>query len=246
MAGEDLLGERHRARRPAEGGRRGPAREAPARIREEAARLDHAPRHGVLPFREEGERDLLAAPDPLEDGEIRRDEQPEVDRVLPVNALEALRDKEMDSGGALGVRGLLARGALPAPPPGHRHGEVAAADGVLADGSHACPALGAREAEVRVAAERLVVVEADPARRDLVRRDLVPKGMSGIVARPRQGPRPRAARASGPASSVRYRMRPSKRTALSSLTGRLWRVSSSCGSGTGGGAGGCRPSRLRS
>ena len=59
------------ARGRSEDGGRDRAREAAARVREEAARLDHAPRHGVLAVREEREGNLLAAADAVQDREVR-------------------------------------------------------------------------------------------------------------------------------------------------------------------------------
>ena len=133
VAREDLLDERHPAGRRRDGRGRLAARETRPRVGEQPARLDHAPRDRILPLREERERNLPAFPHPLEDREIGRQEHSEIDRVLAIDALEALGHEEADARGALRVRSLLAGRALPAPPPGHRDRETPAPYRVLPD-----------------------------------------------------------------------------------------------------------------
>ena len=146
----------------------------------------------------------ISSPSPhaLEDREVRRQEHPEVDRVLAVDALEALGHEEADARRALRVRRLLAGRALPAPPPGHRDGETPAPHRVLADRLHArSPSRHVRPRYAKPP-ERRVVVEAHPAGRDLVGRDVVAQLLGGVVRVPREILARELARRS-PASSVR-------------------------------------------
>ena len=137
VAREDLLDERHPPRRGRDGRGRLASRETRARVGKQPARFDHAPRDRVLSVREERERDLPPFPYALENREVGRQEHPEVDRVLAVDALEALRDEEADARRALRVRRLLAGRSLAAPPPGHGDREASAAHRVLSDRLHA-------------------------------------------------------------------------------------------------------------
>ena len=66
--------------------------------------------------------------------EVGRREEPEVLAVLPVDPLDVLGHDELDPGRELGVRRLLARGALPAPPARYRSDEAAARRRLRRDG----------------------------------------------------------------------------------------------------------------
>src|SRR5262249_16714093 len=92
---EDLLRERHRARRRLHRGGRDRAREARAVVRKEAAMLDDGGADGVESLREFGHRDLFTALDTADEREIRAREKTDVLRVLAVNLLDALRDDEL-------------------------------------------------------------------------------------------------------------------------------------------------------
>ena len=115
------------------------------------------------------QRHLLAAADLVDHAEVGGREDADVLAVLAVDPLDVLGDHDADAGGPLRVGRRLAAGALPAALARHGGDEAAVGDVVLAD-----RLLAARpQADVRIAAERLVEVVADPGGRDLVGADVV-------------------------------------------------------------------------
>ncbi len=171
MPGEDFFRERHGAGSAAR--RRGHdlAREARDVVRVEAAALDDLARDLVRSLREFRKRDRLAPADPVDQRKIGRGEDAEVLAVLPVDPLDVLRDHEPDPGAPFRVRRLFARRALPAALSRDADGESPRLHVPFSD--RLFPA--AREADVRIVAQPLVEVVADPPGRDLVGRDVVPK-----------------------------------------------------------------------
>ncbi len=111
----------------------------------------------------------LAALDALEQPEVGAREQADVLRVLPVDLLDAARDDELHSRLELAVRrGLPARAAALGDA-ADDDAEAAALDAVLLDDA-------AAEADQAVPSERLVVVVANPPRRELVGGDVREEG----------------------------------------------------------------------
>ena len=88
--------------------RRGLAQAAGAVLQQPAAAQDRA---GNLVTRGDDllDVDWLAAPDAIDEAEIGGGKEAEVVGVLPVDALEALRDDQPDAGGFLRERAVLAR-----------------------------------------------------------------------------------------------------------------------------------------
>ena len=154
--------------------RRRVAREARLVVGEEAARADDVGADGIEPGGELLDGDALAGDDPLQDPEVGRGEQADVLAVLPVDLLDALGDHQVHARGELAEGRRLAAGTAPLAEAADDHGEASALDRVLLD--HA-----ALQADHRVPTEGLVVIEADPARRDLVGADVVPELPVGVV-----------------------------------------------------------------
>src|SRR5205823_12215780 len=91
--------------------------------------------------------------------------------VLLVDALDVLRDHELDPRAHLGIGRLLAGGSLPAPLAAHRGDEPAAFYRSAADRE----LLAALEPQVGEIAQRLVVVVTDVGRSDFIGGDVVPQ-----------------------------------------------------------------------
>ncbi len=120
---------------------------------------------GSSPLRELGDRDGLAGLDAGDEAEVRRREEADVLRVLPVDLLDAVRDDELDARLQLAVgRGLAARAAA-LRDTADDDAEAAGLDRVFQD-------LAAAQADQAVPGEGLVVVVADPAGGQLVGRDV--------------------------------------------------------------------------
>src|SRR5207247_4014140 len=100
---------------------------------EQTAVLDDPPGDLALPGGERRQRQLVAAPDLLDDREIGRREHPQVLTILPVDALDILGDHELDARTPLGVWGLLTRRPFPAPLARHRRHVPAALHGPFRD-----------------------------------------------------------------------------------------------------------------
>ncbi len=106
---ENLLAERHRARRRLGRMEHDLALQAGHVVIEQAAVLDDAAGDLAFARRECGERDIFAAFDLVQDREVGRRQHAEVLAVLAIDALDAFGDHELDAGAHLGVGRLLAR-----------------------------------------------------------------------------------------------------------------------------------------
>jgi hypothetical protein len=166
MAREDLLAEGHRAGERRQRRWSDPPLHTRAVVREEAAVLDDGRADRIEIAGELAHRDLFAARDAREEPEVGARQEADVLRVLAVDLLDALRDDELHSGRQLAVgRGLAARAATlrdrpltmtPKPP-------------FLTSSFWMTPP---RKTDEAVPRQRLVVVVANPARGDLVGRDV--------------------------------------------------------------------------
>ena len=165
VRGEDLLAQRHGTRGRGDGGWRDLAFEPRAVVREEAAVLDDRRADGVEALRELRDGDGLARLDARDEPEVRGGQQADVLGVLLVDLLDALRDDELHAGLELAVRRGLAARAAALRSAADDDAEAAGLDRVLAD-------LAAAEADQAVASERLVVIVANPSRRELVGGDV--------------------------------------------------------------------------
>ncbi len=166
VGGENLFGQGHRPGGGGDGRRRELAPQARPVVGEEPARPHDVGRDGVAPLREGLARHPFAPLEPLEQREVGRGEQPDVLGVLPVNLLDARRERDGDAAGQLGVGRRLARRAAALRAPAHDRPEAPALDGVFGDD----PAAQAHQAVTR---QRLVVIVTSPARGELVGRDVV-------------------------------------------------------------------------
>jgi hypothetical protein len=124
------------------------------------------------------DRDRLAALDARQQREVGRGQQADVLAVLAVDLLDVLRDHELHAGLELRVRRRLARTAAALAEAAHDHREAAVLDRVLLHDA-------AAQADQAVARQRLVVVVADPARRQFVGRDVVDQLARWVVAQRR-------------------------------------------------------------
>src|SRR3989442_15501155 len=134
VAGEDLLAQRHwpgRRIRPREDDF---ALEAGDVEVEQSPVLDDAARDLPFALGEGREWDRLAAPHPVDDGEVGGRENSQILTVLAVDALDVLGDDQLDPRAHLGIGGLLARRALAASLAAHRRDEAAALDRPPRDG----------------------------------------------------------------------------------------------------------------
>src|ERR1039457_5263260 len=87
--------------------------------------LDHLLRDLVFPGSEFTERDFFPSANPADQGKVGRSQQPEVLAVLLVDALNILRNCDLNPGAHLRVRRLLATRALAATLAAHRANETA-------------------------------------------------------------------------------------------------------------------------
>jgi hypothetical protein len=142
------------------------AREPRLVVVEQAAVFDDRLRDGVEAARELFERNLFPAADALDEAEVRGRQEPYVLRVLPVNLLDRPGDDQLYPRGLLRVGRGLARRPASLGEAGDDRAEIPLLDFHFLDGLLAHP-------DVNVLAERLVVIETDPAGRNLVGRDVV-------------------------------------------------------------------------
>src|SRR5690606_8089401 len=117
--------------------------------------------------------DRLAAPDALDQAGVGRRQEPDVLGVLAVDLLDRLRDDELHAGLQLAERRGLAARAAALRQSADDDREPAVPDRVAFD-------VSATQADEAVARERLVVVVAHPAGRDLVGRDVVDQLPLGV------------------------------------------------------------------
>src|SRR5204863_7176485 len=110
-----------------------------------------------------------AAPHPVDDGEVRGGQDAQVLTVLPVDALDVLRDHELDPGAHLGVGRLLTRRALAPALAAHRGDEARALHRAAGDGNLVAPF----QPQVGKVAQGFVVVVADVRGGDFVGGDVV-------------------------------------------------------------------------
>src|SRR5207302_1557448 len=169
VARDDLFAERHRPARRL-GRREHDLALEPGHVEvEQSSVLDDATRDLALTLGEGGERDRLAAADPVDDREVGGRENAHVLAVLPIDPLDVLRHHQLDAGAHLGVGGLLTRRALATPLAADRGDEAAALHRPPRDRE----LLAALQAQVGEVAQGFVVVVADVGGRDLVGRDVV-------------------------------------------------------------------------
>src|SRR5262249_40518666 len=79
---------------------------------EQPAVFDHLPGDVVFTGGEFAQWDLFAGANPVDQTKIGRGQNPKVLAVLLVNALDVFSDHQLDAGAQLGIRRLLAAGAL--------------------------------------------------------------------------------------------------------------------------------------
>src|SRR3954462_947319 len=114
VAREDLLGYRHRSRFRVDFGNPHLTLETSDVEWKQTAVLDHLPGNLVFTLLEDLERNLLAATNFVDKAEVGGSKHAQVLTVLLVNALDILRDHELDSRRQLCIWRLLAAGALAA------------------------------------------------------------------------------------------------------------------------------------
>src|SRR5207248_8746929 len=95
---------------------------------EQSAVLNDLPRDLVIAGCEHGQRHFLPRPDLVDQGKIRRGQHPEVLAVLLVNALDVLRDHQLDSCAQLRIGGLFTARSLATPLAADRRDESAPLD----------------------------------------------------------------------------------------------------------------------
>src|SRR6266516_4242565 len=157
VARDDLFAERHRPARR-RGRREHDLALEPGHVEvEQSSVLDDATRDLALTLGEGGERDRLAAADPVDDREVGGRENAQVLAVLPIDPLDVLGHHQLDAGAHLGVGGLLTRRALATPLAADRGDEAAALYRPPRDRE----LLAALQAQVGEVAEGFVVVVAD-------------------------------------------------------------------------------------
>jgi len=110
----------------------------------------------------------LATADAVDQAEVGRGQDAQVAAILTVDPFEALGDDETNASAPLGKWTGLARGSLAVAPAGDGDGESSRLD---ATGDNRLR-VAALETKVRIVAELLVVVIANPGRGDLVGRDI--------------------------------------------------------------------------
>jgi len=147
-------------------------------VSEQSAAAEDCRSDGIPPGEQVFDRYWLATPEAFEELEIGRGEEPDIVRVLPIDALEALRDHEPDAGGLLGHRAVLARGAFAVALARDDDGEAGLPDCAHTDGQP----LAALETGVGVVAEALVEERQRRQRRDLIGRNIVAKRADGFEA----------------------------------------------------------------
>ena len=93
--------------------------------RKQSAVLDYLLRNLIFPGGEFTEQDFLPGANPLDQRKVGRSQQPEVLAILLVDALNILRDRDLNPGAHLGIRRLLAARAFAAPLPAYRADKAA-------------------------------------------------------------------------------------------------------------------------
>ena len=169
VALHDLLEERHGPR--AAGGRGGGfgRRRGAGAVAQQPAGAHDGRRLRLAPGEDLVDGDRLAALQPRQQAEVRAGQKAEVVGVLPVDALEALREHDAHARRQLGQRGVFARAALAVAPAPDEHGDPGVAQRVARDR----PLAAGGESGERVPAERGVEVHHRRKRRDLVGGDVV-------------------------------------------------------------------------
>lgn len=122
------------------------------------------------------EIDRLAAADAFDQTKIRARQQPDVVRVLPVDALEALGDDQPHTRRAFGDHAVLARAALAVALAGDDDRDACVAQRIAPDRQ----LVAGLEAGVRIAAQRGVEMHHHRQRRDLVGGDVVAQRARGV------------------------------------------------------------------
>src|SRR6185437_7679243 len=96
--------------------------------------LDDPPGDLAFARGERAQGDRLPISHLVEDREVSRGQDAQVLTVLSIDALDVLRDHQLDPGAHLGVRRLFARRALAPALPAHRGDKAAALDRAAGDG----------------------------------------------------------------------------------------------------------------
>jgi len=169
VASDDLLDHGHGPGWGLDRGRTHLAREPQLVVGEEAAGAHDARADGIESAGELAEWDGLAGFDARDEREVRGGQKPDVLGVLAVDLLDALGDHELHARRLLAVGRRLARGAAALGQARDEHAGARILQRILLEGL-------ALEPDQRVPTQGLVVVETDPAGRDLVRADVVAQG----------------------------------------------------------------------
>ena len=163
---DDLLAQRHRARRSRHCRRHGAAGPARLVVSEQTAVSDDLGGDRVEAFGELLDRDRLTADESRDQREIRRRQQADVLAVLAIDLLDVPGDDNLHARLEFAVGRSLTRTTAAFRHPADDQAEAAVLDCIDLD-------VAATQTDEAVARQRLVVVVADPSRRELVGADVV-------------------------------------------------------------------------